>query len=164
MTFVSLHRAKLSHTARRKSPDCHSGIGAPIPVSLTLTLCAWSPCLHLVEDCRENLLRIFQFQRESGDSQIRQFCSQGVEFHRVFFRRQKAVCSGAAGLAAKPPYVGLGVSMMIAKGVMTGDVDAGAFKIAQKTLRPGNRQAMDAASRLPLEDNPAAQREEEPRS
>jgi cbb3-type cytochrome oxidase subunit 3 len=32
------------------------------------------------------------------------------------------------------------------------------------TFRPGNRRAMDAASRLPFEDDPAAQREEDIRS
>ena len=36
--------------------------------------------------------------------------------------------------------------------------------IVISTFRPGSRQGMDAASRLPLEDDPAAQREEETRS
>ncbi len=32
------------------------------------------------------------------------------------------------------------------------------------TFRPGNRRAMDAASRLPLNDDPAGEREEDNRS
>jgi cbb3-type cytochrome oxidase subunit 3 len=32
------------------------------------------------------------------------------------------------------------------------------------TFRPSSRQAMDAASRLPFDDDPATQREEETRS
>jgi cbb3-type cytochrome oxidase subunit 3 len=32
------------------------------------------------------------------------------------------------------------------------------------TYKPSNRKAMDAASRLPFEDDPAGQREEETRS
>ena len=36
--------------------------------------------------------------------------------------------------------------------------------IAIATLRPGNRRAMDAASRLPFDDEPDARPQEEPRS
>ena len=36
--------------------------------------------------------------------------------------------------------------------------------IVIRTFRPGNHQAMDAASRLPLEDDPASRREEETQS
>ena len=103
---------------------------APYPVS---------PCLDLVKNRRKDLLRVVQFQRESDDSQVRQLRSQGIQLYRIFLRRQEAVGPGAAGLAAKPLDIGFGVGMMIAKRVMTGGLDAGAFKIAQKALRSGNR-------------------------